>query len=584
MKADLTRDTFHPLKHFARVLTQQGRVQLDADMNEQAAILLHYVQTLAADLIGPAGGPANKPGFAITPLTPAPNPADFQIGFGNYYVNGLLCQADFTPIAIFPTGTPTVFQAMNWNSDFDLQLNPYFYEIFDATPSATTPPAPVLVQIASASKTPSPNSTQTQYQITFQSAPPSGFNTPMLRRLITYLHQPDFPYVPKANPPSPPPLLPSGGTPPAYLQIYLDVWERVITYAEDDSIREVALGGPDTAARTKLVWQVKATQGSNLNCMPLLDLGAQVQSQLQGQTKAPFHPQPRGWLQAMAKQNAQATSPCIINPNAAYTGPENQLYRVEINRGGAAWDGKDATNTTAATFKWSRENGSVIYPITSGGNTTVVAVESLGRDDRFGLVEGSLVEVQDDRSVLLNLPGSLQSVQSIQTGALTVTLSGTSTDASLGSDETLHPLLRRWDQTKGDPDEGGLTLANDNCAFIEEGVWLALEDGVQIQFQPADPVAAATAPVNQYLTGDYWLIPARTATGDVEWPKVTDAQGNPETDANGNMIPVALPPHGITHYYAPLAVIQIESGALGPPFSDCRSSFGVTVSTLPPKP
>ena len=40
MKADLTRDTFHPLKHYARVLTQQGRVQLDADMNEQAAILL----------------------------------------------------------------------------------------------------------------------------------------------------------------------------------------------------------------------------------------------------------------------------------------------------------------------------------------------------------------------------------------------------------------------------------------------------------------------------------------------------------------------------------------------------------------
>ena len=43
MKADLTRDTFHPLKHFARVLTQQGRVQLDADMNEQAAILLRLL-------------------------------------------------------------------------------------------------------------------------------------------------------------------------------------------------------------------------------------------------------------------------------------------------------------------------------------------------------------------------------------------------------------------------------------------------------------------------------------------------------------------------------------------------------------
>ena len=53
MKADLSRQTFDPFKRFTRVLTQQGRVQLDADWNEQAAILLHQLRTLAADLIGP---------------------------------------------------------------------------------------------------------------------------------------------------------------------------------------------------------------------------------------------------------------------------------------------------------------------------------------------------------------------------------------------------------------------------------------------------------------------------------------------------------------------------------------------------
>ncbi|MFI5101932.1 MAG: DUF6519 domain-containing protein [Terriglobales bacterium] len=571
MKADLTRDTFHPLKHYARVLTQQGRVQLDADMNEQAAILLRYLHTLAADLIGPAGGPADPQGnvgFAIAPLTvtPAPNPPDFQIGFGDYYVNGSLCQADFVPMAIFPTAAPAVFQLMNWSSEFELQPNPYFYEIFDSTPSSTPPPVPVPVVIASASKA------QNQYQLTFQTAPIlTGFSTPTLRRFITYLHQPDFVFSTKSNPNSPLPLL------PGLSQIYLDVWERAITFAEDDSIREVALGGPDTAARTKLVWQVKWTQPALGTadapiCMTIQQLNAQVQAELQGQTKPPFQPQPRGWLQAMAKQSSQSTNPCIINPNAAYTGPENQLYRVEINRGGAAWDGNDPTNINVATFKWSRENGSAIYPISSGGNSTIVFVESLGRDDRFGLVEGSLVEVQDDRSVLLNLPGSLQSVQGVDPASLKVTLSGKSADTALGSDETLHPLLRRWDQTNGDPNEGGLTLANDNCAFIQESRWLTLEDGVQIQFQPADPVNPANPPVNRYITGDYWLIPARTASGDVEWPKVTDAQGNPETDTNGNIIPVALPPHGITHYYAPLAVISVDANGVSVP-TNCRSSF-----------
>src|SRR5713101_5760534 len=542
MKADLTRDTFHPLKHYARVLTQQGRVQLDADMNEQAAILLRYLHILAADLIGPAGGPANDPGFEIIPL-PAPNALDFQIGFGNYYVNGLLCQADFVPMAIFPTADAAVFRLMNWSSEFELQPNPYFYEIFDSTPSSTPPPVPVPVVIASASKA------QNQYQLTFQPAPNlTGFSTPTLRRLITYLHQPDFVFSTKSNPNSPLPL--QNGN----LQIYLDVWERVITYAEDDSIREVALGGPDTAARSKLVWQVKwqpVTSGTD--------------GQMTCGTPAPVPS--RGWLQAMAKQSSQSTNPCIINPNAAYTGPENQLYRVEINRGGAA----GTTSGVSATFKWSRENGSVIYTIASGGGTTEVVVESLGRDDRFGLVEGDLVEVLDDRSVLSNLPGNLLPVQSIDSTTMTVTLNGTP-EAILGSDETLHPLLRRWDQASGDKAEGGLTLDTDNAAFVEEDVWRTLEDGVQIRFQPADPVDPTTPPVNHYLTGDYWLIPARTATGDVEWPKVIGADGNPETDTDGNIIPVALPPHGITHYYAPLGVVLVSANVVSL-VTECRSSF-----------
>jgi hypothetical protein len=68
MKADLTRNTFDPFQHFDRVLLQHGRVQFDADWNEQAAILLHYLQALAADLIGPQGGPSNSGGFGVAPI------------------------------------------------------------------------------------------------------------------------------------------------------------------------------------------------------------------------------------------------------------------------------------------------------------------------------------------------------------------------------------------------------------------------------------------------------------------------------------------------------------------------------------
>ena len=40
--------------------------------------------------------------------------------------------------------------------------------------------------------------------------------------------------------------------------VYLDVWKRHVSAIEDPEIRETALGGPDTATREKIVWQVRA--------------------------------------------------------------------------------------------------------------------------------------------------------------------------------------------------------------------------------------------------------------------------------------------------------------------------------------
>ena len=76
MKADLTRDTFDAARHFSRVLIQQGRVPLDADLNEQTSIILHYLRGLAADLIGPHGGPrANNGPATMLPVAVKENQA-----------------------------------------------------------------------------------------------------------------------------------------------------------------------------------------------------------------------------------------------------------------------------------------------------------------------------------------------------------------------------------------------------------------------------------------------------------------------------------------------------------------------------
>ena len=430
-RGDFTCDTFHPKNRYLRVLYQQGRVQLDADHNEQVSILLHHLQSLAKDLYGPFGGPCDS-GFLIAP-TGAPD-KDFKIGAGHYYVDGILCEVEEKEA----DGQDLVF---------------------------------------------------------------------------TYLTQPDYPA---------PATLENNNT---YL-VYLDVWERHITYVEDDGIREVALGGPDTATRAKVVCQVKVE-----NELPdgIASISKNnVIGDNWGKWVELWQPANRGQLKAKSKEvSHQETDPCITSPESRYRGAENQLYRVEIHTGGKAGD--------EATFKCSRENGSVAFPIQELEGNTVV-LEHLGRDSRFGLAPGDWVEIVDDEYILRGRAEPLLQVDAIDPDTRKVTLKGIPA-SMVGQALEKHPLLRRWDHKAGKSTEGGLVL-HDGAALIIEGEtssnWLELEDGVLVQFQPG----------GTYRTGDYWLIPARTATGDVEWPGDV---GKPE----------ALPPHGVEHHYGPLAIINV---------------------------
>ena len=66
----------------------------------------------------------------------------------------------------------------------------------------------------------------------------------------------------------------------------------------------------------------------------------------------------RGVLRARVQPAVVTTDPCTISPTSNYQGAENQLYRVEIQKGGAIKDGP--------SFKWSRENASVVFPVIAG--------------------------------------------------------------------------------------------------------------------------------------------------------------------------------------------------------------------------
>lgn len=332
--------------------------------------------------------------------------------------------------------------------------------------------------------------------------------------------------MPLANQPD----LPGAGLPAAegnYLA-YLDVWQRHITALEDGDIREVALGGPDTATRSRTVWQVRllGPLGGALNC-------ASEPAEWQELTAAKT-----ARLAARAQPAEDAENDCIVPPGAGFRRLENQLYRVEVHQGSRNPDGTPAT----PTFKWSRDNGSIVTQWLDKQSDDLI-VSSIGRDQVLRFSANQWVELTDDTRDLLGQPGTLVRLLNAEGSALTID-PATATGSVELADFANNPKIRRWDhvETPAQPLSGG-------AVPISEGTgdtgWLALEDGVEVQFQPG----------GSYAAGDYWLIPARTATADVDWP-FSEAQ----------------PPAGIDHHLCKLATAA-RAGDGTWTFQDCRNLF-----------
>ena len=496
MKGDFSRDSFDRFRHYSRVLQQQGRVELDSDGNERQAIQLHLLRSLAADVIGPQGGPGTGfqilPNFEGKPPLP-PLQKNFVISKGHYYVDGWLCENDDD--VLFAGGSAGHASQPWWRPDKAL-------------------------------------------------------------------------------------------VPGRYLA-YLDVWERHVSAADVEgpaertsptALREVALGGPDTTTRAQVVWQVKVSVGEGMPALPKepINAGDWIKSDWMEKNwvkwRAQWQPVARGRLKAKAADTTEADAgkPCVVSPQSRYRGLENQLYRIEIHHGGSAGD--------KPTFVWSRENGSVVFAVEHVDDASVKLVDGW-RDARFGLAVGDVVELSDEDTALSGAAGPLLRVTGVDLDTLTISFEGGLAGSTV--DSSRHAVLRRWDhghrKTAIAPgkaaNENRPTIANDLALTLTEGDWLMIEDGISVFFEPA-----AKPDQQQYRSGDYWLIPARTAIGDVLWPRSADAKHEP----------LAQEPHGVEHHYAPLAIVTVGTTdgvvtVFGEPARRFRSLVEIS-DQIPPAP
>ena len=323
----------------------------------------------------------------------------------------------------------------------------------------------------------------------------------------TYLKQPFLP--------DPPPL-PAGDA-----VVFLDVWEREVTWAQDPALLDSALGGVDTTTRLQTVWQVKLLAKPGAAC------GATVGT-------APS----AGRLTSSAVAPPVAADPCILPPVAGYRGLENRLYRMEVQAGGALG---------TARFKWSRDNGSIVSTVgalTVTGGQTTLTLDRIGRDAVRGFVIDNWVTLTDDVRELMGERGEMARVVAIQPATLQIVLDralpsagGRAFGANAAELAARHTRVQRWDQS------AAVNTVDADGLMVTGAGPIALEDGVEI-------ILSLDPPGGVFNDGDWWAFWARTATASVE-------------------ILTRAPPRGIRHHFVQLAAVSGLGGPT-PTAADCR--------------
>ena len=203
-----------------------------------------------------------------------------------------------------------------------------------------------------------------------------GAGTQPFTTLATHGAQPYFPDPPEAQ--------------PGPHLAYLDIWEREITALEDEALKDVALGGPDTALRTRVIWQVEL-----FALQPLIDDGELVGATGVQGLRTDWTPDGDASgtrLAARTNPTEETPDPCVLPSAGGFRGLENRLYRVEVHTAGVA--GEDQV-----FVKWSRDNAihrSRLLEVTDGS----LVVEEIGKDAVTAFKLGDWLEVLDEGRIL----------------------------------------------------------------------------------------------------------------------------------------------------------------------------------------
>ena len=188
---------------------------------------------------------------------------------------------------------------------------------------------------------------------------------------------------------------------PGHEDVVLVLIERDVTAVEDPVLREAALGGPDGAARLRLLQHVERLATDATTCAGALQT-SQSHWSSEGLTFDPATMELTSLskLQVTWAGAGQPTDPCEPSAAGGYLGAENQAIRVQV-----------AAVNPDGTFDllWGWDDASMLYPVTSDGaaQPTLTFARS-PVDDYHQPQSGQPVQVLRDAGQLTSTDGTVE--------------------------------------------------------------------------------------------------------------------------------------------------------------------------------
>jgi len=320
--------------------------------------------------------------------------------------------------------------------------------------------------------------------------------------------------------------------------VYLLVREHEVSAVEDQALREVALGGPDTAQRTRMIQRFLRVAGDGTCAGGLKALEAQWSERglIFDPKTMRLKPNPKATLKVDFGP-VPMTGPCDPAAVGGYLGADNQLIRVQI--------------TGANSLVWGYDDASFLYRVTVIGDKTL-QLQSQPVDAFHQPRAKQAVEVLRSAALLsppdpaFHLPGNYVAsgtgdvqtlAQAYDQDKMQITLPNALVGAYLDSNQTPQVFLRVWEQQMtflpGVQVELGMT-----------GLFVTLGDG-------------------PFHVGEYWLIAVRPSTPNLVYPqRFLDGPQRPD---------------GPRMWACPLAAIEWPNGALKVEAPACLPCFDTLV-------